>query len=294
MNLSEIYKKFPTQKECIDYLEKIRWKGEPTCPYCQSKKNHAAPAELRYFCHDCKRSFSVKVGTIFDDTRLELQKWFLAICLILNAKKGISSRQLARDLGVTKDTAWSMQMRIRIALTETPSLLLGVVEMDETYIGARTPRKTSKDKDDDGNYPKLPRGRGTSKTPVVGMVERGGRVIAKQQKELKFSDLKKTADAHIDFENTILMTDDYRGYIPFKNFLTHQSVNHSQKQWANGLIHTNTIESFWAILKRGITGQYHHLSDKYLNRYITEFCFKYNNRKTQDVFDLVLTNALGA
>jgi hypothetical protein len=90
------------------------------------------------------------------------------------------------------------------------------------------------------------------------------------------------------------MTDDYRGYIPFKNFLTHQSVNHSQKQWANGLIHTNTIESFWAILKRGITGQYHHLSDKYLNRYITEFCFKYNNRKTQDVFELVLTNALGA
>jgi transposase-like protein len=294
MNLSEIYEKFPTQKECVEYLEKIRWKEQPICPYCKSIKNHASPLELRHFCHTCKTSFSVKVGTIFDDTRLPLQKWFLAITLILNAKKGISSRQLARDLGVTKDTAWSMQMRIRNAMTETPSLLLGVVEMDETYIGARKPRKTSKDKDDDGNYPKFPRGRGTSKTPVVGMVERGGKVKAMKHTELKFADLKKTAETHIDFENTVLMTDDYRGYIPFKHLLNHQSVNHSQKQWANGLIHTNTIESFWAILKRGITGQYHHLSDKYLNRYITEFCFKYNNRKTQDVFNLVLTNALGA
>ena len=294
MNLVEIFKLFPTQKECIEYLEKIKWKGTPICPYCESNKSHPSPEELRHFCHTCKTSYRVTVKTIFDDTRLPLQKWFLAITLILNAKKGISSRQLARDLDVNKDTAWSMQMRIRKAMTETPSLLAGIVEMDETYIGARRPRKSSKDKDDQGNYPKNPRGRGTSKTPVVGMVERGGRVIAKKQNELKFADLKNTAKANIDFENTVLMTDDYRGYIPFKYLINHQTVNHSQKQWTKGTIHTNTIEGFWAILKRGIIGQYHHLSDKHLNRYIQEFCFKYNNRKNQNVFDLLLTNALGA
>lgn len=293
MNLVEIFEKFPTEKKCIDHLEKIKWPIKPICPYCGNSQSSCVKGELRHHCNKCNTSFSVTVGTIFHQTHLPLQKWFLAIALILNAKKGISSRQLARDIKVTKDTAWSMQMRIRKALLENPELMKGVVEMDETYIGARKPRRTSKDKDDDGNYPKLPRGRGTTKTPVVGMVERGGKVKAMMHTELKFSDLKKTAAEHIDFENTVLMTDDYRGYIPFKHLLTHQSVNHSQKQWANGAIHTNTIESFWALLKRGITGQYHHLSDKYLNRYITEFCFKYNNRKTQDVFGLVLTNALG-
>jgi len=295
MNLVEIFKQFPTQKDCIDHLENLKWKGEPTCPYCKSKKHHSYPSEFRHYCHNCKTSYRVTIGTIFHDTRLPLQKWFLAICLILNAKKGISSRQLARDLDVNKDTAWSMQMRVRRAMVETPSLLTGIVEMDETYIGARKPRKESKDKDDQGNYPKNPRGRGTkNKTPVVGMVQRGGRVIAKMQNQLKFKDLKKTAGEHIDFSNTVLMTDDYRGYIPFKHLLTHQTVNHSQKQFANGIIHTNTIENFWSILKRGITGQYHHLSDKYLNKYITEFCFRYNNRTNANLFNELLTNAIGA
>jgi transposase-like protein len=295
MNLVEIFKQFPTQEDCIQHLEKIKWKGSSFCPYCESNNCTSVAKELRHHCNNCNTSFSITVNTIFHQTHLPLQKWFLAIALILNAKKGISSRQLARDLNVSKDTAWSMQMRIRKAMIETPELLNGVVEMDETYIGARKPRKESKDKDDQGNYPKNPRGRGTkNKTPVVGMVQRGGRIIAKMQNQLKFKDLKKTASEHIDFSNTVLMTDDYRGYIPFKNLLTHQTVNHSQKQFANGIIHTNTIENFWSILKRGITGQYHHLSDKYLNKYITEFCFRYNNRGNDHLFNQLLTNAIGA
>ena len=132
MNLVEIIKKYPTQKDCIEYLEKIKWVDKPTCPYCKSKKYHHNNSELRYFCHDCKTSYSVMVGTIFHDTRLPLQKWFLAISLILNAKKGISSRQLARDIDVHRNTAWSMQMRIRKAMNETPILLSGIVEMNET------------------------------------------------------------------------------------------------------------------------------------------------------------------
>ena len=290
MNLVEIFKKFPTQEDCIKHLEKIKWKGEPSCPYCNSKRVTSYKKELRHCCNRCKTSFSVTVNTIFHQTHLPIQKWFLAITLILNAKKGISSRQLARDIEVNKNTAWSMQMRIRSAMIDTPTLLSGIVEMDETYVGGK-PRKRNNNKDD--GTPPLKRGRGTKKTPVVGMVERGGKVVAMKQKQLKFKDLKKIAKEVIDFENTILMTDDYKGYIPFKNLLTHKTVNHSQKQYVDGDKHTNTIEGFWALLKRGITGQYHHLSDKWLNRYIIEFCFKYNNRNNQNVFDNLLTKSLG-
>jgi hypothetical protein len=286
MNIITIFNKFPTQKSCIEYLEKIKWSNKPTCPYCHSQKHHSYPKEHRHYCQSCKTSYRVTIGTIFHDTRLPLQKWFLAIALILNAKKGISSRQLARDIEVNKNTAWSMQMRIRKAMIDTPSLLSGIVEMDETYVGGK-PRKRN------NSSVALKRGRGTSKIPVVGMVERSGNVVAQKQKELKFKDLKKIAKKSIDFENTVLMTDDYKGYIPFKKLVNHQTINHSQKQYVDGNKHTNTIEGFWSLLKRGITGQYHYLSNKWLNKYITEFCYKYNNRNNQNVFENLLINALG-
>lgn len=292
MNLIEIFEKFKTQEDCIKHLELVRWNNKPICPYCNAIQSTQMSGN-RHHCNRCNTSFSVIVNTIFHHTHLQLQKWFLAITLILNAKKGISSRQLARDLKVTKDTAWRMQMQIREAMVETPSLMTGIVEMDETYIGARKPRKESKDKDENGNYPKNPRGRGTkNKTPVVGAVERGGKVFAKMQSALKFEDLKKTAKKLIDFENAVLMTDDYKGYIPFKNLIKHETINHSAKEYARGQSHTNTIEGFWSLLKRGITGQYHYLSDRYLNKYITEFCFKYNNRTNKDIFSLVINNAV--
>jgi transposase-like protein len=293
MNLISVFQRFPNQETCITHLEKTRWKGVATCPYCKSQKSHKNKGENRHYCHTCKTSYCVTVGTIFHNTKLPLQKWFLAIAIILNAKKGISSRQLARDLEVTKDTAWRMQMQIRKAMIETPSLMTGVVEMDETYIGARKPRKSSNDKDEDGNYPKNPRGRGTkNKTPVVGAIQRGGKVFAKMQSALKFADLKKTAKELIDFDKAVLITDDYRGYTPFKNFIEHHTVNHSAKEYARGQSHTNTIEGFWSLLKRGIVGQYHHLSDKHLNKYIVEFCFKYNNKDNDNVFENLLVNAV--
>lgn len=293
MNLIEVFTKFKTQKDCILHLESVRWKDVATCPYCKSEKSHKNNDENRHYCHNCKTSYCVTVGTIFHNTKLPLQKWFLAITLMINAKKGISSRQLARDIEVTKDTAWRMQMQIRKAMIETPSLMTGVVEMDETYIGARKIRKESKDKDEDGNYPKNPRGRGTkNKTPVVGAVERGGKVFAKMQSNLKFADLKKTAQELIDFDKATLMTDDYMGYSPFRHFMKHEVVNHSHKEYARGQSHTNTIEGFWSLLKRGIVGQYHYLSDKHLNKYILEFCFKYNNRENKNVFGDLLLSAV--
>lgn len=287
MNIIEIFKKFPTQEDCIKHIEKVRWNGDLICPYCKSINNSTiVKKENRYHCNNCNTSYSVTVGTIFHNTRLPLQKWFLAISIILNAKRGIASRQLARDIEVTKDTAWRMQMQIRKAMVQQGDLLKGIIEMDETYVGGK-PRK-------DGTNHK--RGRGTEKIPVVGIVERNGNVKAKvQDKEnLKFEDMKKLIEIHIDKDNSTLMTDDYKGYKSMSNIINHKIINHTKKQFSDGEIHTNTIEGFWSIIKRAIIGQYYHLSRKHLNKYINEFCFKYNNRKNKmgDVFNTLLMNGV--
>ena len=132
MNIIQVYKRFPTHADCIAHLENVRWNNEPTCPYCQSKNSTSLPKERRHHCNNCNTSYSVTVGTIFHKTKLDLQKWFLAISIILNAKKGIASRQLARDLEVNKDTAWYLQMRVRRAMLRDSALLTGIVEADET------------------------------------------------------------------------------------------------------------------------------------------------------------------
>jgi transposase-like protein len=176
MNIVEVYRKFPTEADCIAYLEQARWHGTPMCPYCNSNRTTPMPSEQRHHCNNCNTTFSVTVGTIFHHTHVPLQKWFLAVSLILNAKKGIASRQLGRDLEVTKDTAWSMGMRIRRAMLEPEQrdLLRGMVEMDETYVGGKA-RKGNKRDDDEPNK----RGRGTKKTPIIGLAQRGGKVKAK-------------------------------------------------------------------------------------------------------------------
>lgn len=293
MNIIEIYRKFPKEADCIAHLERVRWQGKPVCPYCQSTKASPAPAESRHHCNNCKTTFSVTVGTIFHHTHLDLQKWFLAISLVLNAKKGISARQLARDIEVNKNTAWRMGMQIRKAMIEQSELMTGVVEMDETYIGGK-PRKGNRRGNDIEGGNKSKRGRGTDKIPVVGLVERGGKVRAKSQKKdkLKFKHLRSIVREHVDFTKCTLITDEYRGYTPFSSIIKHETINH-QVAYAIGNIHTNTIEGFWALLKRGIVGQYHKVSIRYLDRYIDEFCFRYNNRKNAAVFDLTISRALG-
>lgn len=293
MNIIEIYRKFPTEKDCIAHLETVRWNGKPVCPYCKASRSTAMPSESRHHCNNCNTTFSVTVGTIFHHTHLPLQKWLLAVSLVLNAKKGISSRQLARDIEVNKNTAWSMQMRIRNAMVDQGPLMTGIIEMDETYIGGK-PRKGNKKDDEPKGGNKSKRGRGTDKTPVVGMVERGGRVRAKVQDKtkLKFKDLKRMVRENIDCGSSILMTDEYRGYSRMGTIIDHETICH-QIQYVDGMTHTNTIEGFWALLKRGIVGQYHQVSIRYLNRYIDEFCYRYNNRKNPDVFAHFIQRAVG-
>lgn len=289
MNIVSIYKIFPTEADCITHLENVRWQGKPKCTYCQSTKVILMPRESRYHCNNCNTTFSVTVGTIFHHTHLPLQKWFLAISLVLNAKKGISARQLGRDLQVNKDTAWRIAMKIRQAMTQQAQreLLTGLVEMDETYVGGK-PRKGG-----NGGAP-LKRGRGTKKTPVVGMAEREGRVRAKVIKnhKLNVKTLNSLVRENIDVHNTTLITDEYKGYLGIKYFMPHKIVDHTV-WYVDGDTHTNNVESFWALLKRGIVGQYHKVSLRYLPKYIDEFCYRHNHRKAEDLFGLTLQRAVG-
>jgi transposase-like protein len=284
MNIVQIYKQFPTEEDCICHIERVRWNGKPTCPYCGSDRVSAN--EHRHHCNGCNTSFSVTVKTIFHHTHLPLQKWFLALSLVLNAKKGLSARQLARDLEVNKNTAWFMGMRIRNAMFEQGELLRGIVEMDETYIGGK-PRKGN------GKWKLLPRT--TDKIPVVGMVERGGRIVAKavtDKGKLKYRNLSKLVRDNVDCSNAMLITDEYRGYIKIRTFMRHKTINH-KFAYADGEIHTNTIEGFWGLLKRGIVGQYHKVTLRHLNQYVAEFCYRYNHRKNPAIFELTLERALG-
>jgi transposase-like protein len=294
MNIVRIFELFPTEADCIAHLEKVRWKGKPICPYCGSDRSSEMPNEQRHHCNNCKTSYSVTVGTIFHHTHLPLQKWLLAVTLVLNAKKGLSSRQLARDLEVNKNTGWRMGMQIRQAMDESGqrALLTGIVEMDETYIGGK-PRKGNGPKG--GSGPANKRGRGTKKTPVVRMIERGGNVSAHviKNRSLKSKNLSALVRSHFDIDNAILLTDEYSGYVGIKSFMEHRTVNHQAWYVADDGTHTNSIESFWALLKRGIVGQYHKVSLRHLPAYINEFSYRFNNRNTANVFDLTIERSLG-
>ena len=287
MDIVKIYECFPTEADCIAYLEKIRWGDIPKCPYCKSEKVTPTPKGKRYHCNNCNTSFSVTVGTIFHHTHLPLQKWFLAICIILNAKKGIAARQLARDLHVNKDTAWRMDMKIREAMSEREQreLLTGIVECDETYIGGK-PRK--------GSGEPNKRGRGTKKIPVVGMAGRNGKVKVEvvRNRKLDSKSLKSLVRRNVDITTSTLVTDEFKGYIGIKMMMPHKVIDHTV-WYVDDDTHTNTIESFWALLKRGIIGQYHKVSLRHLPKYIDEFSYRWNHRKHSDLFSLTLCRALG-
>ena len=293
MNIIEVFERFPAQKDCLQYLEKVRWQNKPTCPYCQSSKQTPLKKEHRYHCNNCNTSFSVTVGTIFHKTHLSIQKWFLAISLILNAKKGISARQIARHLKINRNTAWRISMKIREAMFEPEQrgILQGIVEMDETYIGARRPRKTQKQLMDGKNFK---RGRGTDKTPVIGIAERYGKIKVKAVKkhQITYKKLSRLVRETVDLEKSVLVTDEAKIYKRMRYLLPHKTVNHSI-EYTNGWIHTNSVESFWALLKRGIVGQFHKVSIKHLPKYLNEFSYRFNNRDNKDVFGLTLRKGLG-
>ncbi len=287
MNIVQLYKQYPTQEACLKHLEAVRWHGKPKCPYCKSLKVTTVPKENRFHCNACNTSFSVTVQTIFHKTKVDLQLWFLAIALVVNAKKGISARQLARDIGVNKNTAWSMLMRIRQAMVDDGGLLEGVIEADETYVGGKN-RNRHYDKRVTGTQ-----GRSTKdKTPIFGVLERGGKVRAQKVRDVSARSLQALIKQNVT-QGSHLMTDEWTAYNGLnKKQFSHSKVSHGSGQYVMGLAHTNNIESFWSLLKRGIFGQYHHVTERHLNAYVNEFCFRHNNRDNEDIFSLTLERSV--
>lgn len=284
--LFDLLEAFPNEDSCIEYLERLRWNGNVVSPYDSLSKVYVLPNH-RYFCKNTQKQFNVKVGTLFENTKLPLRKWFIAIWLVLSNKKGISSLQLSRDLQVTQKTAWYMLQRIRECMNnDKNNKLKGEVEADETYVGGK-----EKYKHEDKKV-KGAKGRSTkTKTPVFGMVKRSGDVIAAVVNSASSKDLVPHILKHIGL-SSILYTDEWIAYRKTDKKYTHLTVNHSKKEFVRGKVHTNTIENFWSIFKRGIIGIYHQLSVKHLQKYVNEFAYRRNSRKISEFcrFNLFFQN----
>jgi len=273
-NLIQIFKYFKNNEICEKHLEKVRWNNEVVCPFCSS--NVVYKTKLRYFCGDCEKRFNVKTKTIFENTKISLTKWFVSIYLSTSYKKGISSLQLSKDIDVTQKTAWFMLQRIREMLKDTTvNVLSGIVELDETYIGGKHKGK---------------RGRGSeNKIPIFGLLERKGKVINRKVENTKKKTLQSIINDKVKYGSSV-MTDEWLAYNGLDSKYVHKVVNHSLKQYVNGEAHTNTIEGYWSLLKRGIIGIYHQVSNKHITRYLDEFVFRYNSRymNEESRFDLSL------
>lgn len=293
MNILEVITRFPDQETCINYLEGVKWSNKPQCPYCKSKQSTKRKDTQRHQCNSCNRSYSVLVGTIFEDTKLSLSKWFLAITLILNAKKGLSSRQLSRDLGINRNTGWYLQMRIRKAMQEgeDKDLFNGIVEIDETYIGG-TKGNHSKQKRQQRRESGLNITGMEDKQAVIGLLERAGRIKLQVIEKAHGKTIKPIIEQSVS-KDAILVTDGFGAYAGLgKQYKEHHVLNKEREEYVKGEYHTNTLEGFWTLLKRGIYGQYHKVSAKHLQSYLNEFTFKYNHRANKSIFDLVINRSV--
>lgn len=263
---------FNCQKKCIEFLIEQRWNGQAVCPYCGGTHCYRR-SDGRFICKGCGDNFSVLVGTIFENTKVPLTKWFMAMYLISSHKKGISSLQLSRDISVTQKTAWFMLQKIRSLYSQNTDELHGQVECDETYVGGKETNKHGSKK------VQGTQGRSTkTKEGVFGMVERNtGKVVAMRIPDSKSATLIGIINDFVK-EGSRIYTDEYIGYhsLMDSECYAHSSVNHKNKEFVDGESHTNTIEGFWSQLKRMIMGVYHFVSAKYLQRYVDEAVFRYN------------------
>lgn len=286
MNLFNVMEQFSTPESCIKHLQEIRWGDTPKCPHCESDR--VAPKREgnkigRWNCHLCKSSFNVLSGTMFQGTKIPLQKWFVGIALMVNAKKSLSSCQLARHLGMNQMSAWSMMQKIRAEMERKgETLLKGIIEADECYLGGKPRRR----KNEQGELPPPPkRGRGTHKTPILAAIERGGKVIAKVATDLTRKGILSFIRKFVKTDQAVLMTDEFQSYDVVDGIMPHSTVRHGEKEYVNGIAHTNTIEGFWSMLKRAFHGTHHHYSKKWTPLYLAEACFKWNNRRRRKVFE---------
>lgn len=287
-SLHSLSKYFNTELKCIKHLEKMVWTHEPACVHCGSTKVYRLKGGINLRCGEkgCLKIFNVKHNTIFMDTKIPLTKWFQALYLATSHKKGISSIQLSKDLEITQKSAWFMLGRIReLFLEKAPLLLDGEIEADEAYIGGSLSNMHEKRKD------KLREGRGDNKTKVIGLLDRDGKVVTHVPLKTESMDEVRRKIRGVVKEGSTIYTDEAGSYNKLAPDYIIESVNHSIGEYVRGRAHTNGIEGYWSLLKRGIVGIYHQVSGKHLHRYCNEFSFRYNTRKATeaDRFNYALT-----
>lgn len=287
-SIIQLVNTFNTEQKCIDYLQQLRWVDGVVSPFDSTSKVYSC-AGNKFKCKNTGKYFNVRTGTMFDDTKMPLQKWFMGIYIVASHKKGISSHQLARDLGITQKSAWFMLHRIRytLGLDNDNEKLENTIEIDETFVGGKTSNMSNSKR-------KTMKGGGSSHmTPVFGMLQRNGNVKAIKVCDTKKETLKPIILANIK-RDSLIITDEYHAYKHLKNeFRQHETVSHTSREYTRGIFHTNSLEGFWSLFKRGILGIYHFVSPKHLDQYVTEFTYRYNTRKLTDShrFALVLTNS---
>jgi len=275
-NLIQLMEKFNSEDRCREYIEALRWPSGVCCTRCGSLSVSRIVKRHQYDCNDCRYQFSAMAGTVFHDSHLPLWKWFLATYLICESKKGISANQIKRTLGISYKTAWYLCHRIREAMkSDTSEKLNGIVEADETFVGGKYDRR---------------RVRGVYEKPcVVGVIQRGGPVRAQKIKSRGARAIAAYVRESVA-SGSQLMTDEYAGYEKVGRDYDHQTVQHSKLEYAAGLAHTNSIENFWSLFKRGVVGSFHKVSEKHLDRYLDEFTYRFNGRDDERLFQNTMRN----
>ncbi|MBI3404522.1 MAG: IS1595 family transposase [Acidobacteria bacterium] len=275
MNLIDVHTMFPTDSKCRELLTRLRWPEGPLCIRCKAPAVELETEKQLFYCKDCDYQFSVLSGTVFNDTHLPLFKWFTATMLLCEAKKGMSACQVQRTLGIKSyKTAWYLCHRIRHAMAQTDKPMLdGKVEIDETYVGGK------------GNK----QGRSPSKEVVIGIRKRNGDLRFFHSKDAKSGTLAKYIQDNISADVDVVFTDDFSSY-PKAMIMSgihkrnHKTIKHSHGRYVDGDTHTNTVESAFSLLKRGIMGTWHRISAKHLQAYCTEMSFRFNRRENADLF----------
>lgn len=292
-SLPALIKALPDDATARHYFESQRWDGCPVCPHCQADNYKKLKDRNRYRCGTCKKDFTVTTGTVFHKSHIGLHTWFAAMYLLSSHKKGISSVQLAKDIGITQKTAWFLLHRVREMYKSKDVIKLsGIVEADETYMGRKWRSDMSHMSKEEIQYRLRSKNSTSNKGAIFGMVARDGKIVVKAYYGIKGEEIKADIKKHITKDSWLITDGSFLYRDGLSHLYKHESVIHSRHEYVKGDIHTNNVECFWGVMKRGVYGIYHQISYKHLQSYANEFAFRYNSRHIKDNmrFELSLTN----